>query len=543
MYKAPIDEYEKVLKQFAAEHEEYDLDTMMQILKAVASFCEEALWPTNQIGDKDGVVYDPATKSVKVSDSFQSVYKTLCENGYASLALDQEYGGGGAPWVLHHMVSEMLASGNLSLSTCPMLTNGALETLVGNADESLKSNYVTKMCQGIYSGTMCLTEPQCGTDLGLIKTMAKPIDDHYLLSGSKMWITFGEHDLAENIIHLVLAKTPEAPEGTKGISLFLVPKVLPDGTRNKVFCGGLEHKMGQMGSPTAVLNFEEAKGWLVGEKHGGMRAMFQMMNPARIGVGVQGLGVAEVAYQQALAFASQRRQSRSLEPNMVDHNASADLILVHPDVRRMLMIMESTNIAMRQLIGLCSYYLDQKNDAFVGLLTPVIKSYVTERSMDNISLAMQTMGGMGYVADGLCEQYYRDGRVTMIYEGTNGVQALDLIGRKIAKDGGAALTALLQSLPVSDTMQEYMDQANQYLLSHAQDPQAVAGIAADYLNLLALVIQSALMTKHAAMDADLLSFYQSYALSDAQAYLAKVLSGTEALMGYDKLNKIIKDNQ
>ncbi|MEC7030950.1 MAG: acyl-CoA dehydrogenase family protein [Pseudomonadota bacterium] len=543
MYKAPLTEYEKILKQFAENHPEYDMDTMVQILKAVSVFCEEALWPTNQIGDQEGLVYDPKTKSVTVSDSFHSVYKTLCENGYASLALDQAYGGGGAPWVLHHLVAEMLASSNLSLTTCPMLTNGALETLIKNASDELKARYVSKMCQGVYSGTMCLTESQCGTDLGLIKTTAKPHQDHYLLSGTKIWITFGEHDLSENIVHLVLAKTPNAPEGTKGISLFVVPKFLPDGTRNQVFCGGLEHKMGQKGSPTAVLNFEEAEGWLVGEEFSGMRAMFQMMNPARIGVGVQGLGMAEVAYQQALSFASQRRQSRSLDPKQQDHSHSADLILVHPDVRRMLMIIESTNIAMRKLIGLCSYHLDQGQEDFVGILTPIVKSYVTEQSMDNVSLAMQVMGGMGYVTDGLCEQYYRDGRITMIYEGTNGIQGLDLIGRKIAKDGGKALSELLATLPVTEPMQACIDQANTYLLTHAGNPEEVAAIATDYLSLLALVIQSALMVKDRSVDENLLSFYQDYTLAEAQSFLNKILAGSSALMQYQKLNDILKDAQ
>lgn len=536
MYKAPLDHYKVLLKQYADEHAEYDLKTMEQVLQAVAQFCQDALWPTNKIGDHEGLEYNTETKAVTLPKAFQDVYKTICENGYASLALDQEYGGGGAPWVLHHMAAEMLASGNLALSTCPMLTNGAVETLIANASYTLKTQYLNKMISGEYSGTMCLTEPQCGTDLGLIKTMAKPEEDYYQLTGSKIWITFGEHDLSENIIHLVLAKTPDSPEGVKGISLFLVPKYLPDGERNTVFCGGLEHKMGQSASPTAVLNFEEAKGWLVGELHGGMRAMFQMMNPARIGVGVQGLGLAEVAYQHALAFSENRRQSKALDPKLRDKEASADIILVHPDIRRMLMIIESTNYAMRSLIAYCGYHLDQGNKEAVGLLTPVVKSYVTEQSMDNVSLAMQVMGGMGYVEDGMCEQYYRDGRITMIYEGTNGIQALDLIGRKIAKDAGMSLIKLLNALDGPQDIRQKMDTANAFLLKNAGDAQLVAAIAPNYLKLFALYIQASLLEKDNDLDTALKQFYFDYILPESDLYLSRILAGSTTLMSYDKLN-------
>lgn len=531
MYKAPLEQYKQLLAMYVKDHEEYDQATMEQVVTLMAKFCEEGLWPTNAQGDNEGLSYNTEDKSVLVPKVFHEVYKTICENGYASLALSTQYGGGGAPWVLHHIASEMLASGNLSLSTCPMLTNGAVETLIKNASDDIKSRYLEKMVRGEYSGTMCLTESQCGTDLGLIKTQAKPNDDHYLITGTKIWITFGEHDLSENIIHLVLAKTPDAPEGTKGISLFLVPKFLEDGSRNQVSCGGLEHKMGQRASPTAVMNFDGAIGYLVGEEHSGMRAMFQMMNPARIGVGVQGLGQSEAAFQQALNYAKQRRQSRAVDPKDRDNDAQADIILVHPDIRRMLMTIESTNYAMRHLIAYCSQQLDQSNDEVVGILTPIIKSYITEQSMENVSMAMQIMGGMGYVKDGLCEQLYRDGRITMIYEGTNGIQALDLIGRKIAKDGGVSLIKLLNTFDLDD-YREAIDKANGFLLEHAGDPTTIAAIAPSYLNLLAITIQIGLVLKDNNMDKDLCAFYLDYIGPMQSLYLSRILKGKSHMMSY-----------
>ena len=541
MYKAPTAHYQYLLKKYANGHAEYDISTMEQMVDVIAKFCQESLWPTNIQGDQEGLEYDPKAHTVKVPEAFHQPYKTLCENGYASLAMDQRYGGGGAPWVLHHISSEMLASGNLSLSTCPMLTNGACETIMLNASDDIKSQYLEKMIQGVYSGTMCLTEPQCGTDLGLIKTMATPKDDHYLLSGTKIWITFGEHDLSENIMHLVLAKTPDCEEGTRGISMFLVPKLLTDGSRNTVFCGGLEHKMGQTASPTAVLNFEQAVGYLIGEEGSGMRAMFQMMNPARIGVGVQGLAMSEAAYQQALNFASIRRQSRSLDKQLRDDSHTADLILVHPDIRRMLLTILSTNMAMRDLVGLCSYHLDQGNDEYVGLLTPIIKSYITEQSMNNVSLAMQTMGGMGYVKDGLCEQLYRDGRITMIYEGTNGIQALDLIGRKIAKDGGQSLIKLLDTLDIPKPIRKKIDSANQVLLENAMNPNYIAAMAPSYLNLLAIGIQSGLI-----MDeyySDIREFYLDYVTPEMDMYLARIQAGLSTMMDHPEYNQRLDEGR
>ena len=538
MYKAPINEYMRIVKRWAGDHPEYDINTMEQVIKAVAKFCEEALEPTNEKGDSEGVKYNAKTHAVKIPACFKKVYNDICQNGYTSLALSSEYGGGDGPWVLHHIVAEMLASSNISLTTCPMLTNGAIETLIQNGSDEIKELYLNKMAKGEFTGTMCLTEPQCGTDLGLIQTIAKPSKGHYKLSGTKIWITFGEHDLSENIIHLVLAKTPGAPEGTKGISMFAVPKFLPDGRKNSVSCGGLEEKMGQHGSPTAVLNFEEAEAWLVGDEHSGMKAMFQMMNPARIGVGVQGLALSEAAWQYAYEFARNRRQSRSLDPKKQDKDAVADKILVHPDIRRMLMAIEVTNLAMRRLVAFTSHHLDQKHEDIVGLLTPIIKSYVTEKSVDNISLAMQIMGGLGYVKDGRCEQLYRDGRITMIYEGTNGIQALDLIGRKIAKDGGKTLVSFINSCKGGDKrLRKLLDEANAYLLSNAQKPEVVAAIAPSYLILLATFVQEWLLAKDDDLDPGLHLFYKEYILPEAEMHLLRIKGGGSAYINYQGYDK------
>tara|TARA_A100001015_G_C15040616_1_gene739386 strand:- start:3612 stop:5222 length:1611 start_codon:yes stop_codon:yes gene_type:complete len=534
MYKAPLADYQNLLTQYAGDHKDYDLATMQQILQTVGKFSQERLWPSNKIGDQEGIHYTPSEHSVSVPKDFHECYKIICDNGYTATALDPKYGGGGGPWVLHHIISEMLASGNLSLSTCPMLTNGAVTTLIANASDSLKAQYIEPMVSGKFSGSMCLTEPQCGTDLGLIKTLAEPKDDHYLITGQKIWITFGEHDLSDNIIHLVLAKTPNAPDTTKGISLFLVPKYLPDGNRNPVFCGGVEDKMGQHASPTAVLNFDKAQGWLVGEEFHGMKCMFEMMNPARIGVGVQGLAVSEAAYQLAFDFASQRRQSRSLDPKQQDQEHTADIILVHPDIKRMLLIIESTNYAMRHLIAYCGYHQDQNNLDIVDLLTPIIKSYVTEQSLDNVSLAMQLMGGMGYVQDGLCEQLYRDGRITMIYEGTNGIQALDLIGRKIAKDQGKSLMRLLKHLKPTKDIEALINQANTTLLQNTQNPSTIAAIAPSYLKLLAISIQYCLITQDDHAPDSLKTFYTDYILPETKLYLDQLQKGSSSLLDHQK---------
>ncbi|UTC24850.1 acyl-CoA dehydrogenase family protein [Candidatus Comchoanobacter bicostacola] len=539
VYRAPKNRYGQILKQIAVEHDHYDQETLKQVVDAVASYAESLLLPTNKIGDLEGINYNAQDQSVSVPSAYHEVYQTLCNNGYATIALDAQYGGGGGTWLLHHIVAEMLASGNLALSTCPMLTSGAIEALIANASQELLDRYLPSLVSGKYAATMCLTEPQCGTDLGLITTCAEKNEDHYLITGQKIWITFGEHDLTDNIIHLVLAKTRDAPKGSKGVSMFVVPKFNPDGQRNGVKCIGLEHKMGQNGSPTATLAFDQAKGWLVGEQCSGMRMMFEMMNPARMGVGVQALGLSEAAFQQALSFARERRQSRSLDKQYREPEFDADLILVHPDVKRMLMHVESTTVAMRWMVGLCSVYMDQGKDNLASILIPVVKSYVTEQSVANVSMCMQIMGGLGYVRDGQCEQYYRDGRITMIYEGTNGIQALDLLGRKIAKDSGKGLRRLIKDLKsrpvkygkrrVRARLFRYLLSANIYLLRHSNNVSHIQSAAPHYLNLLAIVVQYTLLAAYES-DQEIVLFYEQYVVPEAKLNLARIKSGSKVLM-------------
>jgi acyl-CoA dehydrogenase len=351
----------------------------------------------------------------------------------------------------------MWTSSNKSFSMCPGLTTGLVEALDHHAADDLKRDYLPKLVSGEWAGTMCLTEPHCGTDLGMVRTKAIPFGDHHKLTGTKIWITFGEHDFTENIIHFVLARLPDAPEGIKGISTFLVPKITLEGKRNPVKCTGLEHKMGIHASPTCVIDLEDAEGWLVGEPHKGMRAMFTMMNGARLQVGMEGVALAEIAYQTALEFAKDRRQSRALDPAKRDMSAPADNILVHPDVRRMLLNIKATNEGMRGLLTWVGINLDlslnhpdekvrEHADDLVALLTPVVKSYCTERGFMNVSEAMQVCGGAGYTVDWSIEQYLRDERIAMLYEGTNHIQALDLVGRKLPRHGGRMMQVFIKEL-------------------------------------------------------------------------------------------------
>jgi 3-(methylsulfanyl)propanoyl-CoA dehydrogenase len=454
IYKAPVDDmmfqlaafgYSEVakLEDFAA----YDIDTVKMLLDQTATFATEVMLACNRAGDQEGLKWDPKTGAVTTPTGFKEAYRLLAENGYVGLTAKAEHGGGGAPLSLGSFVSEMQTAGNKSLSMCPGLTAGMVEALEAHGDEALNEAFLGKLISGEWAGTMCLTEPQCGTDLGLLRTKAVAYEDHYKLTGTKIWITFGEQDFTENICHLVLGRLPDAPEGIKGISTFVVPKITLDGKRNGVKCTGLEHKMGINGSPTCVIDMEDAEGWLVGEPHRGMQAMFTMMNAARLLVGVEGIALGEIAYQTALEFAKDRRQSRSLDKKKRDPDHPADNILVHPDVRRMLLGIKATNEGMRGLATWISTRIDishhhpdeavrQEADDIVALLTPVAKGYCTERGFQNVSEAMQVCGGAGYTQDWSIEQYLRDVRIAMIYEGTNHIQALDLVGRKLPRHGG-----------------------------------------------------------------------------------------------------------
>ncbi len=494
-------------------------DLISAILEEGAKIAQEVLHPLNEVGDREGCTLNDG--DVSTPTGFRDAYNTFAEGGWTGLTSDPEYGGQGLPHVLGLAVSEMMSSANMSFAMYPGLTAGAYAAIHKHGSDAQKQKYLPNMVSGKWSGTMNLTEPHCGTDLGLLRTKAEPQDDgSYKITGTKIFISAGEHDLADNIIHLVLARIPGAPEGTKGISLFVVPKFLVNddgslGARNGVSCGSLEEKMGIHGNSTCVLNYEDATGYLIGDEHKGMRAMFTMMNEARLGVGMQGMSQSEVSYQNAATYAQERLQGRSLTgPKSPDQ--SADPIIVHPDVRRMLMDQRAFNEGARALLLWTALHGDisekaedegerQKSDDYMSLLTPVIKGYFTDKGFDYTVSAQQVYGGHGYIRETGMEQFVRDARIAMIYEGANGIQALDLIGRKLPANGGRAVLAFLSeigdyvkenendedlSLYVEALKQgkQNLEDANIWLMQNGMSNPENAGAASnDYMHMLGLV--------------------------------------------------------
>jgi alkylation response protein AidB-like acyl-CoA dehydrogenase len=452
-YTAPLKDMRFVLNELAGlgevaklpGYEEATRETVDAILEEASKFASEVLDPLNYPGDQEGSSWKDG--KVTTPKGFKEAYKQYTAGGWAALPFDAAHGGQGLPKLVATAVEEMLTSANMSFSLCPLLTQGAIHALELAGTDALKHTYLEKMVAGQWTGTMNLTEPQAGSDLALVRTRAVPKGDHYLISGQKIFITYGEHDMSENIVHLVLARTPDAPEGVKGISLFVVPKFMPkaDGTpgeRNSAKCASIEHKLGIHASPTAVMVFENAVGYLVGEVNKGLAYMFVMMNAARFSVGLEGVSIAERAFQRALAYAKERLQGKDLV-----QGGKTVPIIRHPDVRRMLMLMKSQTEAARALAYVVASSMDamnrhpdsdirKKNQAFVDLMIPVVKGWSTETGIEVASLGVQVHGGMGFIEETGAAQHLRDARITTIYEGTTGIQAGDLVGRKIAREGG-----------------------------------------------------------------------------------------------------------
>lgn len=543
-------------------------DVVAAILEEGARFSREVLLPLNQSGDQQGCVLDNG--EVKAPKGFKEAYAQYVEGGWPSLAADPEYGGQGLPPSLAMVLSEMICSTNLAWGMYPGLSHGAADALRHHGTEEQKTTYLTKLVEGVWTGTMCLTEPHCGTDLGLIKSRALPTaDGAYEISGTKIFISAGDHDLAENIVHLVLAKLPDAPEGSKGISLFVVPKYLPDaegnpGSANGVSCGSLEHKMGIHGNATCVMNFDAAKGYLVGAPNKGLACMFTMMNAARLGVGVQGLGLTEVSFQNALAYARDRLQMRALSGPKAPEKP-ADPIIVHPDVRRMLLTQKAFAEGGRMLVLYTAQLLDivERNpkageqseevaraEALLGLLTPIVKAFLTETGFEATNEGVQVFGGHGFIQEWGMEQLVRDSRITRLYEGTTGIQALDLLGRKVLMNQGETLRVFTKEIhkfcqaeadnpalaayiePLARLNTEWGELTMSVGMKAMQDREEVGAASVDYLMYsgyvtLAYLWARAAKQAAASLEGDDKAFYQAK-LDTARFYYQRLLPRTRA---------------
>ena len=548
-------------------HAEIDTDTLNAVLEEGGKFAAEVTFPLNASGDEQGCTLDKTTHEVTAPKGFKEAYAQYVEGGWPALSCDPAYGGQGLPIVLNQCLYEMLNSANQAWTMYPGLTHGAYEALHTHGTDEQKRTYLPKLTSGHWTGTMCLTEPHCGTDLGLLRSKAEPQPDgSYKITGSKIFISSGEHDLAENIVHLVLARLPDAPQGSKGISLFVVPKFLVKadgslGERNPIWCTGLERKMGIHGNATAQISLDGATGTLVGEPHKGLAAMFVMMNAARLGVGMQSLGLTEVAYQNAVAYAKDRIQMRSLSgPKAPDK--PADPIIVHPDVRKMLLTARAYAEGGRALSLYCALLIDRelshpdeavRKDAAdqVALLTPIVKAFLTDNAWLATSHCLQVYGGHGYIREWGMEQYVRDARINMIYEGTNTIQSLDLLGRKVLADNGARLKKFGQLIVdfveeegVVEAMQEFVNPladlgdkvtrlTSELGMKAFGNADEVGGAAVDYLRIVGHLVFAYFFARSAKIALEKQGsgdpFYTAK-LATARFYFAKLLPETAGLI-------------
>lgn len=590
-YTAPVSDFRFILSE-VLEIETFgdlpgfeDINTALinAILDEAGKFTSEVIAPLNQVGDKEGCTYH-TDGSVVTPPGFKEAYDKYCEAGWGTLNQPKEFGGQGLPNVLAFALKEMMSSANQAFGMYPGLTNGAIEAIKAKGDQFQKELYLQKMVSGQWSGTMNLTEAHCGTDLGMIRSCAVPQPDgSFRLTGTKIFISAGEHDLSENIIHLVLAKTPGAPAGSKGISLFIVPKFLINedgslGSRNKVFCGSIERKMGIHGNATCVLNYDDAIGWMVGEENKGLAAMFIMMNDARLGTGMQGYAQAEVAYQNAVSYAKDRRQGRALT-GPFDPGADADPIIVHADVRRMLMDAKVFTEGARTLClwaalksDLAEKALDEsersKAHDFLSLITPVIKGYTTDKGYEVATNMQQVFGGHGYIEEWGMSQFVRDARIAQIYEGANGIQAMDLCGRKLGQKGGETIQSFFSLIAneiekaketeelttIAAKLEESLEDqklATAWFMRNAYtDPTNLGAGAHHYMHLMGVVTLGFMWLKMAKVAHDKLSnekgdksfykaklvsarYYSERFLPDTASLRKKIEAGSAAMMALD----------
>ena len=551
------------------KHADVDVDTINAVLEEAGKFAANVTFPLNISGDAEGCTLDKSTHAVTTPKGFKEAYAQFVEGGWPALSCDPEYGGQGLPMALNSALYEMLNSANQAWTMYPGLSHGAYEALHAYGTPEQKKTYLGKLTSGEWTGTMCLTEPHCGTDLGLLRTKAEPqADGTYKITGNKIFISAGEHDFTDNIVHLVLARLPDAPAGSKGISLFVVPKFLVKadgslGERNPIFFGALEHKMGIHGNATAQINIDGAIGTLVGEPNKGLQAMFVMMNAARLGVGNQSLGLTEVAFQNALAYAKDRLQMRSLSGTKAK-DKPADPIIVHPDVRRMLMTAKAYAEGGRALSTFSALLIDtelnhpdekvRKDSAdLVALLTPIVKAFITDNGWISTTACQQVYGGHGFITEWGMEQFVRDNRINMIYEGTNGVQALDLLGRKILGNQGATLKKfgkligkLVEEEGVNEKMSEFItpiatlgDQMTKFTteigFKGMQNPDEVGSASVDYLRVAGHLVFGYLFARMAQValreigNGNTDPFYLAK-LQTARFYFAKLFPETASLM-------------